>query len=113
MFTKLVKKSDSGRIVNFSSGLGQLTVPRMGGIPAYSSSKTAINAITKILADELKDTNVIVTSTDPGWVKTDLGSDAAPLTIEEGMETPVWLATCDASELTSGEMYKEKKILGW
>jgi NAD(P)-dependent dehydrogenase (short-subunit alcohol dehydrogenase family) len=113
MFTQLVKKSDSGRIINFSSGLGQLTVPRMGGMPAYSSSKTAINAITKILADELKDTNIKVMSTDPGWIKTDLGSDAAPLSIEEGIETPVWLATADASELVTGEMYKERKILGW
>ncbi|MFP4465552.1 MAG: SDR family oxidoreductase [Candidatus Goldiibacteriota bacterium] len=112
-FTHMVKKSDSGRIINFSSGLGQLTVPRMGGMPAYSSSKTAVNAITKILADELKDTPVIVASVDPGWVRTDLGSDAAPLSIEEGIDTPVWLASADASEITTGEMYKERKIIGW
>ena len=108
-----LKKSADGRIINFSSGLGQLTVPRMGPCPSYSISKTAVNAITKILADEVKDTNITVFSVDPGWVKTDLGGPDAMLEIPEGIDTPCWLASTNKSELISGEFYKERKILGW
>ena len=112
-FIPLLKKSESGRIVNFSSGLGQLGVPRMGPYPAYSMSKTAINAITKNLAEEVKDTPIIVTSVDPGWVLTDMGGPNAMLTIPEGIDTPYWLATAPASEIQSGYFYKERKILEW
>ncbi|MHA2246238.1 MAG: SDR family NAD(P)-dependent oxidoreductase [Candidatus Hodarchaeales archaeon] len=112
-FIPLLKKSKSGRIINFSSGLGQLTVDRMGYYPAYSISKTAVNAITKNLANELKETNIMVFSVDPGWVKTDLGGPNAPLSIEEGIVTPIYLATESATNLKTGEFYKEKKILGW
>jgi len=109
----LLKKSTSGRIINFSSGLGQLTVDKMDYYPGYSISKTAVNAITKNLAYELKDTSVVVFSVDPGWVKTSLGGPDAPLSIDEGIRTPIFLATEPASNLKSGEFYKEKKILGW
>jgi NAD(P)-dependent dehydrogenase (short-subunit alcohol dehydrogenase family) len=109
----LLKKSQSGRIINFSSGLGQLSVPRMGPFPAYSMSKTAVNALTKVLADEVKDSSIIVTSVDPGWVATDMGGPNAMLSIDEGIDTPFWLATAPASELHSGYFYKERKILDW
>ncbi|MDR0941783.1 MAG: SDR family NAD(P)-dependent oxidoreductase [Bacteroidales bacterium] len=113
MLLPLLRKSADARVVNFSSGLGQLTVPRMGENPSYSMSKTIVNAITKIMADEEKDTNIIVTSVDPGWVLTDMGGPNAMLTIAEGIDTPFWLATTDAKNLVSGEMYKERQILGW
>ncbi len=112
-FIPMLKKSASGRIINFSSGLAQLSVPRMGPYPSYSISKTAVNAVTKLLADELKDTNILVFSTDPGWVKTDMGGPEAPLEIQEGIDTPIWLAIEDAGKLQSGYFYKERKILGW
>jgi len=112
-FIPLLKKSASGRIINFSSGLGQLTPDRMGPYPSYSISKTAVNAVTKILADELKNTNILVFSVDPGWVKTDLGGPAAPLSIEQGIDTPVWLATEKPEKLKSGYFYKERKIIDW
>ncbi|MFX0016268.1 MAG: SDR family NAD(P)-dependent oxidoreductase [Promethearchaeota archaeon] len=112
-FIPLLRRSKSGRIINFSSGLGQLTVNRMDYYPAYSISKTAINAITKNLANELKDTNILVFSVDPGWVRTDLGGPNAPLSIKEGIETPIFLATESARNLKTGEFYKEKRILGW
>jgi len=108
-----LRLSPDGRIINFSSGLGQLTVPRMGPCPSYSISKTAVNAVTKILADELKDTNISVMSVDPGWVKTDLGGPNAMLEIAEGMDTPVWLATTEKKNITSGIFYKERGALGW
>jgi len=112
-FISLVKKSDSGRIINFSSGLGELTPGRMGPFPSYSISKTAVNMLTKFLAAELKDANVIVASVDPGWVKTDMGGPDAMLEISEGIDTPIWLATADASEIKSGFFYKERKIIDW
>ena len=112
-FVKYLKKSTSGRIINFSSGLGQLGVPRMGPYPAYSMSKTAINALTTLLADEVKDTPIIVTSVDPGWVLTDMGGPNAMLTIPEGIDTPYWLATAPAHEIESGKFYKERHILEW
>jgi NAD(P)-dependent dehydrogenase (short-subunit alcohol dehydrogenase family) len=109
----LLKKSADGRIINFSSGLGQLTVPRMGPCPTYSISKTAVNAITKILADEVKETNITVFSVDPGWIKTDLGGPNAMLEIPEGIDTSVWLASTEKKNLVTGEFYKERTILGW
>lgn len=109
----LLRKSKDARIINFSSGLGQLSVPRMGNMPAYSMSKTIVNAITKNLAEEVKDSNIIVTSVDPGWVLTDMGGPNAMLTIPEGIDTPYWLATTDSKNIISGEFYKERKILGW
>ncbi|MBN1216819.1 MAG: SDR family NAD(P)-dependent oxidoreductase [Candidatus Lokiarchaeota archaeon] len=112
-FLNLLIKAPEARIINFSSGLGQLTVPRMGYYPAYSISKTAVNALTKNLAFELKDTNVSVFSVDPGWVKTRLGGPEAPLEIKEGIDTTIFLSTERIANLQSGEFYKERKILGW
>ncbi|MCH6258651.1 SDR family NAD(P)-dependent oxidoreductase [Puniceicoccaceae bacterium K14] len=112
-FVPMLKKSKSGRIINYSSGMGQLTVPRMGGVPAYSVSKTAVNGLTKMLADELKDTPVKVLAVDPGWVRTDMGTEDATFSIEEGTDTAIWLATADPTEFTNGEQYKQRQILGW
>jgi NAD(P)-dependent dehydrogenase (short-subunit alcohol dehydrogenase family) len=109
----LLKKSDDARIINFSSGLAQLSVPRMGPQISYSISKTAINQLTWTFADHLKDTKVKIFCTDPGWVKTDMGGSGAMLEINEGIDTPVWLATEDISKLQSGYCYKERKILPW
>ena len=112
-FLYLLKKAPEARIINYSSGLGQLTVPRMGFYPAYSISKTAVNAITKNLANELEGTNVMVFSVDPGWIKTRLGGPEAPLEIEEGIDTTIFLVTEPAEKLQTGEFYKERKVLGW
>jgi NAD(P)-dependent dehydrogenase (short-subunit alcohol dehydrogenase family) len=99
-----MRASKDGRIINFSSGLGQLGVPRMGPMPAYSMSKTIVNAITKNLAEELKNTNIIVTSVDPGWVLTDMGGPNAMLTIPEVLILPIGLATAPAHEKSRGHI---------
>ena len=95
----LLKKSEGGRIVNLSSILGSLTLHSAPSSPiakfkkfAYNSSKTALNAFTIHLADELKDTKIKVNSVHPGWVKTELGSSAAPMEIPDGAKTSVALA---------------------
>jgi NAD(P)-dependent dehydrogenase (short-subunit alcohol dehydrogenase family) len=109
----LLKKSKEARIINFSSGLAQLTVPRMGPQISYSISKTAINQLTWTFADHLKNTSVKIFAVDPGWVKTDIDEPDAMLEIKDGIDTPVWLATEAADKLQSGYFYKERKILSW
>jgi NAD(P)-dependent dehydrogenase (short-subunit alcohol dehydrogenase family) len=95
----LLKKSEAGRIVNLSSILGSLALHADPNSPiaaiktfAYDASKTAINAFTIHLAAELKDTKIKVNSAHPGWVKTEMGTDAAPMEIPEGAKTSVDLA---------------------
>jgi NAD(P)-dependent dehydrogenase (short-subunit alcohol dehydrogenase family) len=98
-FLPLLKKSEAGRIVNLSSILGSLTLHADPNSPiasiksfAYDASKAAINAFTIHLAAELKDTKIKVNSAHPGWVKTEMGTDAAPMEIPEGAKTSVDLA---------------------
>ena len=108
----LLKKSDAGRIVNVSSILGSLTLHATDGSPiyeakmfAYNASKTALNAFTVHLAHELKGTKIKVNSAHPGWVKTDMGSAAAPMEIEDGAKTEVALATLGADGPTGGYVH--------
>lgn len=112
-FLPMLRKSDDARIINFSSGLGMLSVPRMGAMPLYSISKTAVNALTVNLAEEEKAAGVCVVSVDPGWVKTDMGGPNAMLEIADGIDTPVWLATTQRSDIQSGKFYKERALLDW
>ncbi len=102
-FLPLLKKSAAGRIVNLSSILGSLTLhsdPQspIAGIKvfAYDASKSALNAFTIHLAVELKDTNIKVNSAHPGWVKTEMGTDQAPMEIVDGAKTSVQLALIEA-----------------
>lgn len=100
-----------GRIVNVSSGMGQLS-DMNGGYPAYRLSKTALNAVTRILADELKETDIKVNSVCPGWVRTDMGGANADRTVEKGVETTVWLA-CLPADGPSGGFFRDKKSIPW
>ncbi len=98
------------RIINVSSGLGQLT-DMNGGWPAYRISKTSLNALTRILADELKGSEVRVNSVCPGWVKTDMGGPNAERTPQEGAETIVWLAT--EPSVQTGGFFRDRKPIPW
>lgn len=100
-----------GRIINLSSSLGQLS-EMQGGMPAYRISKTALNAVTRMLAAELKAQQVSVNSMCPGWVKTDMGGPNALLSVEQGADTAVWLAT-EASASVTGGFYRERKLIAW
>ena len=100
-----------GRIVNVSSGMGQLT-DMNGGWPGYRISKTALNALTRILADELKSTNIKVNSMCPGWVRTDMGGPNAERSLEKGAETIVWLATLP-DDGPSGGFFRDKQAIPW
>ena len=99
----LIRKSDAGRIVNLSSILGSLQLHSDPSSPiygsklfAYDTSKAALNSYTIHLAEALKNTNIKVNSAHPGWVKTDLGTDYAPMEIPDGAKTSVALALLGA-----------------
>lgn len=105
----LIRKAPAGRIVNLSSILGSLTLHADPNSPiyaakalAYDASKTALNAFTVHLAAELKDTKIKVNSAHPGWVKTDMGTNAAPMEIPDGAKTGVQLALLPADGPTGG-----------
>ncbi|HEU4683283.1 MAG TPA: SDR family oxidoreductase [Nitrospira sp.] len=110
-FLPLLRKSSSARIINVSSGAGQLT--DMGTwAPAYSISKTALNGVTGQFAAALKGSNIAVNSVCPGWVKTDMGGPGATRSVEEGADTIVWLATEAPISLT-GQFIKDRKPIPW
>jgi NAD(P)-dependent dehydrogenase (short-subunit alcohol dehydrogenase family) len=98
----LIRKSEAGRIVNLSSILGSLNLHADPNSPiygsklfAYDTSKTALNSYTIHLAAALKGTPIKVNSAHPGWVKTDMGTDAAPMNVTDGAKTSVELALLD------------------
>lgn len=107
----LMKKHNYGRIVNVSSGMGQLT-DMGGGYPAYRTSKASLNALTRIFADELKGTSILVNSMCPGWVKTDMGGPGATRTPEQGVDTMVWLANLPDGGPT-GAFFRDRKPIAW
>jgi NAD(P)-dependent dehydrogenase (short-subunit alcohol dehydrogenase family) len=107
----LMKKRGGGRIVNLSSGLGQLQ-DMASGTPAYRMSKTALNALTRMLAAELAEHHIKVNSMCPGWVRTDMGGENATRSVEEGADTAVWLALLPASGPTGG-FFRDRKPIPW
>ncbi|MBU1190333.1 MAG: SDR family oxidoreductase [Gammaproteobacteria bacterium] len=100
-----------GRVVNVSSGMGQLS-DMNGCCPGYRLSKTSLNALTRIFADELKGTQIKVNSVCPGWVRTDMGGPGATLSVDEGAETIVWLATLP-EDGPSGGFFRNKQPIPW
>ncbi|MCV0369760.1 SDR family oxidoreductase [Filomicrobium sp.] len=106
-----MKEIGYGRIVNLSSGLGQLS-EMGGGYPAYRMSKAALNTLTRTLASDLGHGDIKVNAMCPGWVKTDMGGPEATRSPEEGAETAVWLATLDDSGPTGG-FFRDKKQIAW
>ncbi|MDJ0593193.1 MAG: SDR family oxidoreductase [Pleurocapsa sp. MO_226.B13] len=116
----LICQADAGRIVNISSDMASLTLHQDPNFKfynfkqlAYDSSKTAVNAFTVHLAHELKDTNIKVNSAHPGWVKTDMGTDAGELTIDRGAATPVWLVTLPEDGVTGGYFDENQQPMPW
>jgi NAD(P)-dependent dehydrogenase (short-subunit alcohol dehydrogenase family) len=107
----LMREGGYGRVVNVSSGSGQLTVMR-GREAAYRMSKAALNSLTRILAAELPGGQVLVNAMSPGWVKSDMGGPKAPKTLAEGADTAVWLATLPEGG-PHGGFFREREAIPW
>ncbi len=110
-FGNLMENTGFGRIVNVSSGAGQLTATPFEGYTTYSISKTALNAVTAFLSHRWKN-DVLINSVCPGWVKTDMGGPNAPREIEEGVSSIVWAATLPKGGPT-GKFFRDGKPLEW
>lgn len=100
-----------GTVVNVSSGMGQLA-DMNGCCPGYRLSKTALNAVTRILADELRHSRVKVNSVCPGWVRTDMGGAGAERSVQEGAAGIVW-AACLPDDGPSGGFFRDGKPIPW
>lgn len=107
----LMRASRAGRVVNLASGMGALA-EMDAGAPAYRMSKTALNALTRILAVEMAGSPIKVNSVCPGWCRTDLGGVEAPRTPEEGIDTIVWLATLP-DDGPSGGFFRDRAPIPW
>jgi NAD(P)-dependent dehydrogenase (short-subunit alcohol dehydrogenase family) len=109
-FATLLAKSKAPRVINVSSGGGQLMGGADGWSPAYCISKTALNSVTSQLAAALP--KFAVNSVCPGWVRTDMGGRNATRSVEEGADTIVWLAT-DAPQKLTGKFLRDRKEIPW
>jgi NAD(P)-dependent dehydrogenase (short-subunit alcohol dehydrogenase family) len=115
----LLQASKAGRIVNHSSVLGSLSTMEKDGSQytgfikvGYTASKAALNGYTVALAARLAGSDIKVNSAHPGWVKTDLGGDQAPMVVEDGAKTAVHLATLPATGPT-GQFFHMRERLPW
>lgn len=109
-FVPMLKKSAAPRIVNVSSGGGQLIDGADGWAPAYCISKTALNGVTVQLATALP--KFAVNSVCPGWVRTDMGGQNATRSVAEGAAGVVWLAA-DAPQDKTGKFWRDRKVIPW
>jgi len=109
-FASLLAKSKAPRVINVSSGGGQLTGGADGWAPAYCISKTALNGVTSQLATALP--KFAINSVCPGWVRTDMGGRNATRSVEEGADTIVWLAS-DAPQNLTGKFLRDRKEIPW
>jgi NAD(P)-dependent dehydrogenase (short-subunit alcohol dehydrogenase family) len=106
----LLQASKHARIVNVSSGMGVFSEME-GDYAAYRLSKTALNAISVMLAAELRG-RIAVNAACPGWVKTDMGGRNAKRDVSQGADTPVWLAL-DAPQTLTGKFLRDRKVIPW
>ena len=107
----VMKKNNYGRIVNISSGMGQLS-DMNGGYVSYRLSKVSLNALTRIAADEIGSDNILVNTMCPGWVRTEMGGQSATRDVKEGADTAIYLAELPDGG-PSGKFFRDRKEIPW
>jgi NAD(P)-dependent dehydrogenase (short-subunit alcohol dehydrogenase family) len=107
----LLKKSQDARVINVSSGYGEID-GLSADVPSYCLSKLALNGATIMLADALQDRGIVVNSMCPGWVRTDMGGTSAPRSPEQGADTAIWLAT-EASRDKTGKFWRDRSEISY
>jgi NAD(P)-dependent dehydrogenase (short-subunit alcohol dehydrogenase family) len=110
-FLPYLRRAASARVINVSSGYGQLD-GLSAGVPSYCLSKLALNGLTIMMAEALQADHIAVNSMCPGWVRTDMGGSNATHSVAEGADTAVWLADEAPHELT-GKFFRNRKEIDW
>jgi NAD(P)-dependent dehydrogenase (short-subunit alcohol dehydrogenase family) len=110
VFLPILEKSENGRIINISSGMGEMET-LAGDYSGYRMSKVSLNALTIMLANELKHKRMSVNAMCPGWVKTDMGGPNATREVSEGADTAVWLAT--EKQIPTGKFFRDRAEINW
>jgi NAD(P)-dependent dehydrogenase (short-subunit alcohol dehydrogenase family) len=110
-FIPMMLEHNYGRVVNVSSGAGQVQ-DMIDDMTAYRLSKLALNGLTLILAQSVEGRNVLVNAGCPGWVRTDMGHPSAPRSAAEGAEGIVWLATLPDGG-PHGGFFRDQQSIGW
>ena len=106
----LLKAAAAARVINTSSGYGEIN-GLSAAVPSYCLSKLALNGATIMLAQALQPHGITVNAIDPGWVKTDMGGDAAPRSPEQGADTAIWLATAAPRE--TGKLWRDRQVIAF
>jgi len=109
-FLSSLRQSPAPRIINVSSGAGQLDGEPQLWAPAYSISKTGLNMLTQQFAGALR--GYAVNAVCPGWCRTDMGGQEAPHSAADGADTLVWLAT-EAPQTLTGQFLRARKPIPW
>jgi NAD(P)-dependent dehydrogenase (short-subunit alcohol dehydrogenase family) len=110
-FLPYLTRADHARVINLSSGYGELD-GLSANVPSYCLSKLTLNGATIMLDQALRNRGISVNSVCPGWVRTDMGGPNATKSVEEGADTTVWLAT-DAPHSLSGKFFRERRQISW
>ena len=110
-FLPYLRASGAARVINLSSGYGQLE-SLSPDVPSYCLSKLALNGLTLMLSRALAQEKIVVNSMSPGWVRTDMGGANAPRSVPEGADTAVWLAT-EAPPGLTGKFFEDRQQIPW
>jgi NAD(P)-dependent dehydrogenase (short-subunit alcohol dehydrogenase family) len=110
-FLPLLEMGKTPHVINISSGLGALS-SMAGAAPSYSISKAALNAVTRQFAAVLTEKGIAVNSVCPGWVRTEMGGQNAPRSVEDGVDTIVWLAS-ERPKNINGQFLRDRQVIAW
>jgi NAD(P)-dependent dehydrogenase (short-subunit alcohol dehydrogenase family) len=107
----LLEKSSDARIINLSSGMGEVNSLTTTAT-SYCLSKLALNGATIMLSQSLKPKHIAINAMCPGWVRTDMGGTSADRSPEQGADTAIWLAT-EASRSETGQFWRDRKVISF